>query len=84
MAGALAVWLLPFHCTLSVPVPSNRIYCGYPYMVAFVLITGLAAVMIEGLVRVRVAEFVPFFHCKVSIFGYVCTPPGAVMFPPDA
>ena len=40
-------------------------------MVALVLtiVGGLAT--IEGLVRVRVAEFVPFFHCKVSISGYV-------------
>ena len=53
-------------------------------MVALVLVTGDFAVMIDGLVRVKVAEFEPFFHCKVSIFGYVCTPPGAVMFPPDA
>ena len=52
-------------------------------MVALVLITGLSDPTIEGSVRVRVAEFEPFFHCKVSISGYVCTPPGAVMFSPD-
>jgi hypothetical protein len=53
-------------------------------MVALVLtiVGGLAT--IEGLVRVRVAEFVPFFHCKVSISGYVCIPPGEVRFFPDA
>ena len=84
MAGALAVSLLPAHCTLSVPVPCNRVYWGYPYMVALVLTTGLSVETIEGLVRVRVTEFEPFFHCKLSIFGYVCTPPGRVMFPPDA
>ena len=48
-------------------------------MVALVLTIGLTAETIEGLVRVRVAEFEPFFHCKVSISGYVCTPPGAVL-----
>jgi hypothetical protein len=53
-------------------------------MVALVLtiVGGLAT--IEGLVRVRVAEFVPFFHCKVSISGYVCSPHGEVRFFPDA
>ena len=53
-------------------------------MVALVLtiVGGLAT--IEGLVRVRVAEFVPFFHCKVSISGYVWNPPGEVRFLPDA
>ena len=53
-------------------------------MVALVLTTGSTAETIEGSVRVRVAEFEPFFHCKVSSSGYVCTPPGAVMFFPDA
>ena len=45
-------------------------------MVALVLTTGSTAETIEGSVRVRVAEFEPFFHCKVSSSGYVCTPPG--------
>ena len=40
-------------------------------MVALVLTIGLTAETIEGLVRVSVAEFEPFFHCKVSISGYV-------------
>ena len=71
MAGALAVSLLPSHCTLSVPVPSNRIYSGVPYMVALVLTMVGGCATIEGLVRVRVAEFEPFFHCKVNISGYV-------------
>ncbi len=84
MAEAVAVSLLPSHCTLSVPVPSSRIYSGVPYMVAlvFTIVGGLA--MTVGLVRVRVAEFVPFFHCKVSTSGYVWNPPGEVRFLPDA
>ena len=71
MAGALAVSLSPFHCTLSGPVPANRIYSGVPYMVALVLTVVGGCAMIEGFVRVKVAEFEPFFHCKVNISGYV-------------
>ena len=43
-------------------------------MVALVLtvVGGLATIC--GSVRVRVAEFEPFFHCKVNISGYVCAP----------
>ena len=53
-------------------------------MVALVLTTGSSATTIEGLVRVRVAVFEPFFHCKVSTSWYVCIPQEAVMFFPDA
>jgi len=49
-------------------------------MVALVLTIVDWLATIEGLVRVRVAEFVPFFHCKVSISGYVWNPPGEVRF----
>jgi hypothetical protein len=48
-----------------------------------VLKLGLCDVTILGSVRVKVAEFVPFFHCNVSFSGYECIPGGAVMFFPD-
>ena len=41
-------------------------------MVALVFTTGFTAETILGSVRVKVTEFEPFFHCKVSISGYVC------------
>ena len=53
-------------------------------MLAFVLTIVGGCAMISGLVRVRVAEFEPFFHCKVSISGYVCSPEGEVKFFPEA
>jgi hypothetical protein len=49
-------------------------------MVALVSTTGVTATTILGLVRAKVAEFEPFFHCKVS---WVCMY-SSRMFPPDA
>jgi hypothetical protein len=47
------------------------------------LTAGLLDTRILGSVRVKVAEFVPFFHCNFSTSGYECIPGGAVMFFPD-
>ena len=52
-------------------------------MDALVLTMVGGCAMSVGLVRVRVAEFEPFFHCKVNISGYVCNPEGEVKFFPD-
>ena len=67
-------WILDNFIKKNICSHSWYPHLPYPsYMVALVLTMVGGCAMIEGSVRVRVAEFEPFFHCKVNISGYVCT-----------